>query len=137
MSNWHYYESHVTIEPVFNERLEELKELVEVNGFRVADLLMKKREEDKEERSKNDTFCTARDWSFEKLRGRTISVVRNLRNRGFAVWRYKIESTVVDSRYDDSFNLLGETMEEFDGVALSKEEYEEWKKSWRIKNRRE
>lgn len=77
-----YHESHVTIEPVFDERLERLKQLCNEHGFRVTDLLMQKR--------------TA------ALESRMFAFVAALRDEGFKVWRYKIEDVVLDSKVDDS-----------------------------------
>ncbi len=102
----HYYEAHVTIEPVFEDRLQELTHLAEMNGFRVATLLMQQRPEDTPERSKNDAFCTARGVSYSDLLDRTLEFVALLREKGFTTWRYKIESTLLDSRYDDSLAPL-------------------------------
>lgn len=98
----HYYESHVTIEPVFEERLELLRKIGPEYGFHVATLLMKKRPQDTAERSQNDSFCTARGISYSDLKDRTIDFVKRLQDEGFTAWRYKIESTLLDSRYDDS-----------------------------------
>lgn len=98
----HYYEAHVTIEPVFEERLETFKVICRENRFHVAQLLMKKRASDTEERSSNDSFCTGRGTSYADLEGRMLALVLTLKERGFKVWRYKIESTLLDSRYDDT-----------------------------------
>jgi hypothetical protein len=97
-----YYESHVTIEPVFDERLKQLKAECLAYGFRVADLLMKKRSADKAERSKHDTFCTGRDKEYQPLLDRTLALVTRLQALDFKVWRYKIEDALVDSKIDDS-----------------------------------
>ena len=101
-SERHYYEAHVTIEPVFETRLEEFKVICHDYKFRVANLLMQKRREDTEERSKNDSFCTGRGISFTDIKQRMLSLVERLEKEGFKVWRYKIESTLLDSRYDDA-----------------------------------
>ena len=102
MRDKHYYEAHVTIEPVFGEQLAALKKSAAEFGFRVADLLMQKRPENKPERSQNDTFCTARSISYSDLETRMFGLVTKLKESGFVIWRYKIESTLLDSRYDDS-----------------------------------
>lgn len=101
-----YYESHVTIEPVFDDRLDRFRELVKIDDFRAADLLMQKRLEDTPERSKYDTFCTGRSSDLNHLREHMISLVKRLQAEGFTVWRYKIEDTLMDSRYDDVLSLL-------------------------------
>lgn len=101
-STRHYYEAHVTVEPVFEERLEQFKIICHDYKFRVANLLMQKRAHDTEERSKNDSFCTGRGISYTDTKKRMLALVDRLEKEGFKVWRYKIESTLLDSRYDDS-----------------------------------
>ena len=102
----HYYEAHVTIEPVFDGRLEIAKLVGEGWKFKIADLLMKKREADTEERSSKDTFMTSHSKELEDITTRTIEVVKQLKLKGFKVWRYKIEDTVLDSRIEDELKLL-------------------------------
>lgn len=101
-STRHYYEAHVTVEPVFDERLSLFKEVCKDYKFHVATLLMQKRKNDTEERSKNDSFCTGRGISFTDIKQRMLALVNRLEKEGFKVWRYKIESTLLDSRYDDT-----------------------------------
>lgn len=95
-----YFECHVTVEPVYGERLERLKAIAAEPGikFRVADLLMRKRMEDTPERSSFDTFCTGRDVIYINLEERMCNLVEALFDDGFAVWRYKIENTLLDVR---------------------------------------
>jgi hypothetical protein len=100
-----YLECHITIEPVFDERLQEASQLAKKHNFRVADLLMKKRENDTEERSKYDTFMTGHSQDRDDLSVRTIKLVQDLQEAGFKVWRYKLEDAFVDSRIEDVFNL--------------------------------
>lgn len=104
--DWHYFEAHITAEPVFGERLEQFKTVCGNWLFRVADLLMQKREQDIPERSKYDTFCTGRSSNYSELLFRTVELIKALKESGFKVWRYKIESTVIDSKYHDKFNLV-------------------------------
>lgn len=93
-----YYESHITVEPVFDERLDRFSELCAGRGFRPAKLMMKKREKDTPERSKYDSFCTGRDKNFDALAARMHALVQDLQDNGFAVWRYKIEHVVLDCK---------------------------------------
>lgn len=93
-----YFESHVTIEPLFDERLDAFKELCRSWGFHVADLLMKKRDKDTAERSRFDTFATTRGRYFEDIQRQTMCLVESAQLAGFIVWRYKIENTLVDVR---------------------------------------
>ena len=103
-----YYEAHITIEPVFDEAREYVRVVAEANKFKLADLLMKKRSEDTEERSSKDTFMTGHSKSLLDIETRTRDTIRELQEAGFKVWRYKIEDTILDSRTKDVFNLLGE-----------------------------
>jgi hypothetical protein len=97
----HYYEAHVTIEPVFDERLDKFKELCAEFNFRVADLLMQKRKEDTPERSAKDQFCTGRSNDYTTLRYLVGRLARALRANDFIVTRWKIEAALLDSKYGD------------------------------------
>lgn len=101
-----YYESHITIEPVFDDRLELFKELCKPYGFKVANLLMQKRKLDTPERSRYDTFCTGRHKGYYTLEHRMIFLIKTLKENDFEVWRYKIEDAIIDSRYDDIWRIL-------------------------------
>ena len=103
-----YFEAHVTIEPVFDDRLTRFKEVCGWHGFRAAELLMKKRSTDLPERSQHDSFCTGRDQIYELLERRLRMLVQDLRREGFQVWRYKIEDTIIDSRHDDILHMITE-----------------------------
>lgn len=105
----HYYEAHVTVEPCFDEGLARFKVICHDYKFHVASLIMQKRKEDTEERSKYDSFCTGRGISYTDIETRMLELVKRLQKEGFAVWRYKIESTLLDSRYDDSKLALDKT----------------------------
>lgn len=112
-STRHYYEAHVTVEPVFEDRLQQFKVICHDYKFHVANLLMQKRKEDTEERSKNDSFCTGRGISYTDIEKRMLALCTRLEKEGFKVWRYKIESTLLDSRYDDTKHPLNkETLPE-------------------------
>ena len=100
----HYYESHVTLEPVFDQRLNTLQEIAAAFNFRVADLLLQKPQGN--DKSTRDSFCTYRGVWLEKTRDNTINFVKALQKAGYEVWRYKIEDTILDSRIEDEFDLL-------------------------------
>lgn len=103
----HYYESHITIEPVLDDHnLKFIRAFSSTHGFKLADLLMKKREADTEERSPKDTFMTGHSKDLGDIKYRTASIVKGLLAAGFAVWRYKIEDIVLDSRIKDELELL-------------------------------
>lgn len=101
-----YYESHVTIEPAFDARFEQLKFICRNHGFKVADLLMQKRSEDKPERSRFDTFCTSRSNDVYDLEQRMLDLIAACKAAAFKVWRYKIEIAIIDSKVNDVHNLL-------------------------------
>lgn len=96
-----YFEAHVTLDPVFGERLQMLKLLARIEGFRVAELLMRKGGT-----HEDDSFCTARDNQWSHILERTKSFVTMLRQNGYGVRRYKIEDTILDSKMCDELDLL-------------------------------
>lgn len=98
MENVLYYESHVTLEPVFDEKLEQVKVICAGYGFKVADLLFKKRAQDTAERSECDTFCTGRGKTLIGLQALMGMLVAELTLSGYKVWRQKIEAVVYDVR---------------------------------------
>lgn len=103
----YYLESHITIEPVLDgSKLEVVHFIARTYSFRVADLLMQKREEDTPERSKFDTFMTSHSTSLEVIEFNTKECIKTLQQFGFKVWRYKIENIVCDSRNEDIWKLL-------------------------------
>jgi hypothetical protein len=95
-----YYESHVTIEPVFGSRLERFKFVAARWGFHVATLLLQKNRKDTEERSNKDAFCTGRSEDRKQLTKRMDSLVLDLQACGFQVWRYKIEAALIDVKLE-------------------------------------
>lgn len=102
----YYFESHVTVEPVFDERLTQLTEICKEFHFHVADLLLKKRASDTEQRSQSDSFCTARSKDYGELEVRMRNLISRLKTEGYQIWRYKIEDALLDSRYEDTLKLL-------------------------------
>lgn len=88
-----YYECRVTVEPVFNERLELFASLCAPLGFKVAKLLMDKGP------STKDSFCTAHGADCAELELRMRGLVDRLRDAGFSVYRNKIEAVVLDERH--------------------------------------
>lgn len=102
-----YYESHVTIEPVFDGDLDSVRNLCQSHGFRIADLLMQKRPVDTPERSRFDTFCSSRHVDLIIIEQRMFDLIATLQKNGYKVWRYKIENVMIDSKIDDSHMRLG------------------------------
>lgn len=101
-----YYESHVTIEPVFDLRRVLAGNVASRYGFRLAKLIMRKDSADAEMPSTDDTFMTANDKNLERLKVATIGLVLQLKSCDFQVRRYKIEDTILDSRISDELKLL-------------------------------
>jgi hypothetical protein len=101
-----YYECHVTIEPVFDRRLDLARLIATGHKFKLADLLMQKRKEDTPQRSMNDTFMTAHGKDYQELESRMKSLILELRTNHFEVWRYKIEDTIIDSKIKDELEIL-------------------------------
>lgn len=105
-----YYEAHVTIDPVFDSRREQAASTAQAYGFRLAKLIMRKKEADFETPAHDDTFMTGHGVEFEDIERRTIGLVRAIQRHGFTVRRYKIEDTIIDSRTHDALGLLGPLM---------------------------
>jgi hypothetical protein len=109
MQNSLYYESHITIEPVFEARLELFKSIAKKHNFRVAELLMVKQNKPSGP-SQTDSFCTSRSKDYSKIVNDTYAMVQDLQLSGFDVWRYKIEDTLLDSKIEDKWKLLPTSM---------------------------
>lgn len=105
---WHYFEAHITIEPVFGKRLALFKGLCKMYKFHVAELLMVKSRGGKGTPSRKDAFCTSRSFNLRDLQFRGTALVKNLRLHGFKILRAKIEYTLEDSRYEDCFGIEAE-----------------------------
>ncbi len=100
------YEIHVTIEPVPADLLALATSLAERSGFKLADLLMRK-ENDEYIRSSFDTFMTGHTTDYREAENMTILLCNRLSAMGFKVWRYKIEHIILDSKYQvDPLRLL-------------------------------
>jgi len=93
-----YFESHITIEPVFEDKYAEFKTVAMLHGFRSTELLLQKRKNDTPTRSSMDMFCTAHSKNFHDLEHRMRTLSRVLHASGFKVWRRKIEAVLVDER---------------------------------------
>lgn len=96
-----YFECHVTIEPVFDLQLAMLKNVCEIWGFRVADLVKWNFRDVTPERSDRDSFCTTRGQDYDDVYRRMDELTKRLGVLNFDVWRRKIEFIVLDERYPD------------------------------------
>src|SRR5881394_186739 len=93
-----YFESHITIEPVFGRQLARFKYITSMYDFKAADLLLMTDRDATPKRSDKDTFCTGRSVDFQIIDKRMRLLVDALKAFGFQVWRYKIEAVLVDER---------------------------------------
>lgn len=93
-----YFECHVTTDPLVGDKLEEFKTLCKIRGFRVAKLLMKKKDGSPGKPSAIDSFCTGRDASFSKLNSRMFGLLCDLHFANIPVRRHKIEAALIDVR---------------------------------------
>lgn len=93
-----YYEVHVTIEPVEDERLKRFEEICKEHKFRVANLIMVKNRKVTDERSNRDQFCTGRFSTYTEAFIAMNDLNNDLVNCDFQLWRSKIESVLYDWR---------------------------------------
>lgn len=89
-----YYECHITIEPVEDERLQVFTNLCDKYSFKVASLLMQK----SLKKSNLDSFTTGKDKDYERLKSRMYDLVSDLRLWNFKIYRYKIEGILLDTK---------------------------------------
>lgn len=89
-----YLEAHVTIEPIPEVNRPYVSRLIEPYGFKLAHLIMLKGNTP----SQRDTFMTTHGKEVGELAQRTRNLVTTLKEYGVKVWRYKIETCVIDSR---------------------------------------
>jgi hypothetical protein len=97
-----YLEAHVTFDPIPVELEEKYKEICNAYAFRPAELFMRKGYSEFVP-ARMDAFCTGRG---SMLRERIKHIVFELKKIGVKVRRYKIESTLMDSNYQDELGVL-------------------------------
>lgn len=101
-----YLEAHVTIAPVFGKHRDFVERVAKRYGFKLAHLVMLK-EKGPDVISQRDTFMTGHGKNIDDLVNRTQDLVADLSLEGYKIWRYKIESCVIDSRQTgDVWNYL-------------------------------
>lgn len=93
-----YFESHITIEPVFGHRFDSFQMCCAEFNFKVATLLMQKNRTETEQRSNKDSFCTGHSKTYDDIHERMMGLVHYLTENGFEVWRYKIEAILLDEK---------------------------------------
>ena len=100
----YYFECHITFDPVFDEQLILLEDVVKKYNFKVAKLLMQKGKY--EEISTKDTFMTGHSKNYDDISNRMKFLIDETTKLGYNIRRYKIENIVLDSRICDELNLL-------------------------------
>lgn len=95
------YECHITIDPVFEQKLLDAKALAESNGFKVATLIMRK-SDGTEVISQDDTFMTGHGKDLYDLKFRMKLLAGALTSMGYGVRRCKIEDIIFDTKYGDT-----------------------------------
>ncbi len=94
---WHYYECHITIAPTEDHAA--VENIGKNYGFRMAKLLMEK--DGRLAPHNKDMFFSARSKSLLDIKTRMLDFLEMLQNYcEIPVYRYKIESTLIDSRED-------------------------------------
>lgn len=98
--NWHYYEACIEIKPLDKKRLKELKVALDAIDFQIVDLVAIKRGDEL------NIITTSHAKNLQALNNRVGTAVRILQKLGYTVMRYKIESTVLDSKHEDKLGVL-------------------------------
>lgn len=108
LSDHMYYEAHITCEPMFDEHEHErFRQLCIEAHAKPAALFLRGRSRDTLQRSDIDSFATIRTTDLDMMYELLKACVRHLQNNGVKVWRYKVEKTLIDSKYgDDVFGLF-------------------------------
>jgi hypothetical protein len=94
----HYFESHVTTDPVSEDDLEDFQEICARHMFKVAELIKQNGTP-----SDRDAFCSGRSYNYSELLLRMARLVHELNsNARFNVRRFKVEAVLFDSKCQDS-----------------------------------
>lgn len=99
--NWHYYEAHITVKESSNPQklLSRLRDL----NLKVVDLVNINIEGLNNEEG---IITTLHGSNLAHLTEQVRQAVQKLQLEDYTVLRYKIESTVLDSKHDDKLQLL-------------------------------
>ncbi len=82
----YYYEAHITLEPIFDEQREMLVALYRDYGFHVAELLIRRRQNDLPECFRDGSFATGRSKTLEDLKGRMLALMDELTRQALNAW---------------------------------------------------
>lgn len=102
--SWHYFEAHVNLGEMTKDEELALVHLLEEINFKTTDIVNTPYEGLEQEEF--HTILTTKDNNLQNLTKRIKDSCNLLIKQGYKVNRYKIESTVIDSKYEDKFNLL-------------------------------
>ena len=102
--NWHYYEAHINLGDMSEELEKALPNVLESIGFKTTDIVNSPIEGLEQEQF--HTILTTNDPNLNNLKGRVGASVLLLQFYGYKVNRYKIESTIWDSKYEDALELV-------------------------------
>lgn len=102
--DWHYYEAHINLGKMDKTLEIVLPEVLKGIDFKTTDIVaLPIKGLESEDFYK---IITTKDTNLETMKLRVSSAVEQLIDMGYDVQRYKIESTIIDSKYEDFFNLL-------------------------------
>lgn len=102
--NWHYYEAHINLGEMDELQEANLKTVLDKIGFKTTDIVNSPIEGLEQEDF--HTILTTNDPNLSALKGRVGTSVLLLQAHGYKVNRYKIESTIWDSKFEDALELL-------------------------------
>lgn len=88
------YECHITIEPVFGDRLKLFESHCKKYNFKVAKLIMVDGKP-----NQRDSFCTGRSDTYSDMYSRMCLLVSDLKGSLFLLHRAKIEEILLDERF--------------------------------------
>lgn len=102
---WHYYEAHINLGAMVEALAEGLPEVLNKINFKTTDIVSMPYEGLESEDF--TVIITTKDSNLKILTQRVKDSVTLLSGLGYKVQRYKVESTITDSKYDDVFGLIG------------------------------
>ncbi len=102
--NWHYYEAHINLGDMSQLLEDGLMEVLGKIDFKTTDIVTMPYEGLEQEDF--HTILTTKDSNLQVLTQRVKDSVNLLAGLGYKVNRYKIESTIFDSKYEDKLELL-------------------------------
>lgn len=102
--SWHYYEAHINLGNMTEAQEEKLQSFLEIINFKTTDIVAMPYEGLEQEEFYK--IITTKDSNLRALTSRIENAVSLLQYKGYQVQRYKIESTIFDSKFEDKLDLL-------------------------------